>query len=117
MCSGGGTAIAWISDCPREEASIKNWAQAAVDFLGDDSDCLILKFGKPPARPSLHMDSIGFTVRYTNQLVSISPDAKSGTKLVIRDALGDIECELELDKEGHAFISLEDPFNAVHAHV
>jgi len=67
-------------------------------------DCLILKFGKPRTAIYAHMDSVGFTVRYFNQLVSIgSPDAEAGTKLVGTDAHGPIVCELEYDKEDHAF--------------
>lgn len=89
----------------------KNWAHKPQLIFGEAiQDCLILKFGKPRTAVFAHMDSIGFTVRYTNQLVSIgSPDAESGTKLVGRDALGDIECELELDKEGHAFYKFGRP--------
>jgi hypothetical protein len=38
---------------------------------------LILKFGKPRTAIFAHMDSVGFTVRYFNQLLSIgSPDAE-----------------------------------------
>lgn len=89
----------------------KNWKTKPQLIFGEEiQDCLILKFGKPRTAIFAHMDSIGFTVRYTNQLVSIgSPDAESGTKLVGRDALGDIECELELDKEGHAFYKFGRP--------
>jgi putative aminopeptidase FrvX len=50
------------------------------------------------------MDTVGFTVRYFNQLLAIgSPDAEMGTKLVGKDSMGVIECELEYDKENHAF--------------
>src|SRR5690606_19171737 len=50
------------------------------------------------------IDSIGFTVRYFNQLLPIgSPDARAGTLLVGEDSLGPIECELEYDKENHAY--------------
>lgn len=67
-------------------------------------DCLILKFGKPRTAIFAHMDSIGFTVRYESQLVSIgSPDAGMGTILVGEDAFGPIECELEIDAEHHAY--------------
>jgi len=67
-------------------------------------DCLILKFGKPRTAIFAHMDSVGFTVRYFNQLISIgSPDADAGTILVGADAYGAIECELEYDRENHAF--------------
>lgn len=67
-------------------------------------DCIILKFGKPRTAIFAHMDSIGFTVRYQNQLLPIgSPDAEMGTKLVGEDSLGPVECILEFDKENHAF--------------
>ncbi|HEY5826692.1 MAG TPA: M20/M25/M40 family metallo-hydrolase, partial [Cyclobacteriaceae bacterium] len=67
-------------------------------------ECIILRFGKPRTAIFAHMDSIGFTVRYFNQLIPIgSPDAEMGSKLVGEDSLGPIECELEFDKEDHAF--------------
>jgi len=74
-------------------------------FEGDGfQDCIVLKFGDPRTAIFAHMDSIGFTVRYFNQLLPIgSPDAEMGTKLVGKDSHGPIECELEFDKENHAF--------------
>lgn len=83
----------------------KNWAAKPTIIHGDDfQDCIILKFGKPRTAIFAHMDSIGFTVRYFNQLIPIgSPDADAGTKLVGHDSKGPIECELEYDKENHAF--------------
>lgn len=83
----------------------KNWLSQPEVIEGKEfQDCLILKFGKPRTAIYAHMDTVGFTVRYFNQLVSIgSPDAETGTRLVGRDALGPIECELEYDKEDHAF--------------
>jgi putative aminopeptidase FrvX len=83
----------------------KNWKTKPQIFHGDDfQDCIVLAFGKPRTAIFAHMDSIGFTVRYFNQLLPIgSPDAEAGTKLVGQDALGPIECELEFDKENHAF--------------
>ena len=82
----------------------KNWAAKPTVIQGDEfQDCIILKFGKPRTAIFAHMDSIGFTVRYFNQLVPIgSPYAESGTKLVGSDSKGLIECELEYDKENHA---------------
>ena len=67
-------------------------------------DCIVLKFGNPRTAVFAHMDSVGFTVRYQNQLLAIgSPDAEGGTKLVGRDSLGPVECELFYDKDHHAF--------------
>lgn len=84
---------------------MKKWKKKPELFHGEEfQDCLILKFGKPRTAIFAHMDSIGFTVRYQNQLLPIgSPDAESGTKLVGTDSLGEIECELEFDRDNHAF--------------
>ncbi|PWL29792.1 M20/M25/M40 family metallo-hydrolase [uncultured Roseivirga sp.] len=58
-------------------------------------DCLMLKFGEPKTAIFAHIDSIGFTVRYHDQLVPIGgPKAETGYKLVGEDKLGPIECEL-----------------------
>jgi len=83
----------------------KNWKVEPDIYHGDMfQDCIVLKFGKPRTAIFAHIDSVGFTVRYFNQLLPIgSPDAPMGTKLVGRDSLGEIECELEYDKEDHAF--------------
>lgn len=82
----------------------KNWKVKPQIFHGDDfQDCIILKFGKPRTAIFAHMDSIGFTVRYFNQLLPIgSPDAEAGARLVGEDSLGKIECELMFDHEQHA---------------
>lgn len=82
----------------------KHWKVQPEIFHGEDfQDCIILKFGKPRTAIFAHMDSIGFTVRYGNQLLPIgSPDAGAGTTLVGRDSHGPIECTLEYDHENHA---------------
>lgn len=82
----------------------KHWKVQPEIFHGDGlQDCIVLRFGNPRTAIFAHMDSIGFTVRYGNQLVPIgSPDAESGTVLVGRDSLGPIECTLEYDDENHA---------------
>jgi putative aminopeptidase FrvX len=84
---------------------MKKWKKKPEIFHGEGfQDCLILKFGKPRTAIFAHMDSIGFTVRYQNQLLPIgSPDAEAGTKLVGSDSLGAIVCELEFDRDNHAF--------------
>ncbi|HMI67708.1 MAG TPA: M20/M25/M40 family metallo-hydrolase [Cyclobacteriaceae bacterium] len=83
----------------------KKWNVQPEIVEGEEfQDCLILKFGKPRTAIFAHMDTVGFTVRYFNQLLTIgSPDAEMGTHLVGEDSLGPIECELEFDKEDHAF--------------
>ncbi len=83
----------------------KNWkVQPQIITGAQFQDCLILVFGKPRTAIYAHMDSIGFTVRYFNQLLPIgSPHAETGTKLVGQDSLGKIECELEFDRDNRAF--------------
>jgi putative aminopeptidase FrvX len=82
----------------------KNWKVKPEIFQDDIQDCLVLKFGNPRTAIFAHMDSIGFTVRYQNQLLPIgSPDAEAGTRLVGMDSLGVIDCELEFDNDRHAF--------------
>lgn len=83
----------------------KNWKHEPEIIQGEEfQDCLVLRFGKPRTALFAHMDTVGFTVRYFNQLVAIgSPDAELGTKLVGADSNGAILCELEFDKENHAF--------------
>ncbi len=82
----------------------KNWLVKPEVYHGEAlQDCLVLKFGKPRTAIFAHMDSIGFTVRYGNQLLPIgSPDAEAGTVLIGKDSLGPIECTLEYDQENHA---------------
>jgi len=64
-------------------------------------DCLMLKFGRPRTAIFAHMDSIGFTVRYNDQLVPIGgPEAENGFSLVGEDSLSLIECKLKVDGEG-----------------
>lgn len=74
-------------------------------IYGDDfQDCLIVKFGKPRSVIFAHMDSIGFTVRYDNQLVPIGgPVAEKGFNLVGEDSLGPIACKLNVSESGHLF--------------
>ena len=82
------------------EENQANWASQPEIIHGDDfQDCLILKFGQPRTAVYAHMDSIGFTVRYEDQLVPVgSPEAKTGHILVGEDHLGPIECTLVVDK-------------------
>ena len=56
----------------------KNWKSKPEIFHGEEfQDCIVLKFGNPRTAIFAHMDSIGFTVRYFNQLLPIgSPDAE-----------------------------------------
>jgi putative aminopeptidase FrvX len=59
------------------------WVSIPKIFYGDDfQNCIVLVFGKPRTAVFAHIDSIGFTTRYNNELVRIgSPKAESGYAL------------------------------------
>ena len=59
------------------------WNSSPEIIAGDGfQDCLMLVFGKPKTAVYAHMDTVGFTVRYQNQLIPIgSPEPASGNKL------------------------------------
>ncbi|MEL6533814.1 MAG: M20/M25/M40 family metallo-hydrolase [Bacteroidota bacterium] len=82
-----------------------NWkVQPKVLHGPEFQDCMIWVFGTPSTAIFAHMDSIGFSVRYQNQLVPIGgPEAKTGFPLVGEDELGPIECTLEVQEGGHLF--------------
>lgn len=97
-----GTIAEFILNYIQKEK--KNWLAKPQVFHGEElQDCIVIKFGKPRTAIFAHMDSIGFTVRYGNQLLPVgSPDAESGTVLVGKDSLGPIECTLDYDQDNHA---------------
>ncbi len=82
-----------------------SWVTQPKVFQGEDfQNNIILVFGKPKTAVFTHIDTIGFTARYDNQLVSIgSPAIEPGTSLRGQDGLGPIECSLKSDDEGRVF--------------
>jgi putative aminopeptidase FrvX len=65
-------------------------------------DCIVLVFGQPRTAVFAHLDNIGFTVRYNNELLKIGgPKTVSGYRLVGEDSLGNIECGLKADDDGN----------------
>ena len=70
-------------------------------YAGDDfQNCVVLVFGKPSTAVYAHLDNIGFTARYNNELVKIGgPKVASGYALTGEDKLGKIDCVLEVDEE------------------
>ena len=93
------------------EKNKHNWMYKPEVISGPElQDCIIVKFGKPRTAVFAHMDSVGFSVRYQNQLVPIGgPVAKNGFKLTGSDGLGPIECELEVSKENQLFYKFGRP--------
>lgn len=83
----------------------KNWRVKPTIFSGDDfHDSLLLIFGDPKTAVFAHMDSVGFTTRYEDQLVAIGgPHVENGIILTGEDAMGPIECKLRVNKENQLF--------------
>ncbi|HRG60154.1 MAG TPA: M20/M25/M40 family metallo-hydrolase [Bacteroidia bacterium] len=80
----------------------KNSWKVQPDILAGDEfqDCIVLVFGEPKTAIFAHIDSIGFTVRYHNQLVKIGgPRTETGYKLTGNDSQGEIICTLNVDED------------------
>ncbi|MEQ8623366.1 MAG: M20/M25/M40 family metallo-hydrolase [Vicingaceae bacterium] len=61
----------------------------------DFQDCLLLVFGQPTTAIYAHMDSVGYSVGYDNELLKIGgPKAEEGTVLIGEDSKGKIEAKL-----------------------
>lgn len=89
------------------EKEQKNWKTKPEILFGDDfQDCIILVFGKPTTAIFAHMDSVGYTVGYNNNLIKIGgPSAKKGAKLVGQDCQGKIACTLNAEEDEHEFLT------------
>lgn len=83
------------------EAMKHRWNVCPEVIHGDEfQHCILLVFGQPRTAVYAHIDSIGFTVRYGNQLVKIGgPKAVSGYRLTGSDQNGPVECELHVSEE------------------
>lgn len=76
------------------------------EIISDDSlqDCLMLVFGKPRTAIFVHMDTVGFMVRYQDQLVPVgSPEIDTETVLVGKDSKGIIETNIHIDEDHRVF--------------
>ena len=82
-----------------------SWKVKPELFYGDGfQDCIVLIFGKPTTAIFAHLDSIGYTVKYNNEVVKIGgPSTKEGIVLVGQDSQGRIEEKLQhkTDKDGN----------------
>lgn len=78
-----------------------DWKVEPKLIYGEDfQDCLILVFGEPKTAIYAHMDSVGYSVGYQNELLKIGgPQAKAGTSLLGEDSLGKIEGKLDFEIE------------------
>ena len=82
-------------------SNMQNWKVKPKIYSGEGfQDCIILKFGNPKTAIFAHMDSIGFTVKYSNELVKIGgPVTDEGINLVGEDSKGKIDGKLIKKKE------------------
>jgi putative aminopeptidase FrvX len=94
----------FILDFIHSESS--KWSVKPEVFTGDElQDSVVLVFGKPNTALFAHMDSIGFTVGYNNQLIRIgSPVCKVGIELVGRDSKGEISGKITEKQEDEFYI-------------
>jgi putative aminopeptidase FrvX len=78
-----------------------SWKVQPEMFFGDKlHDCLLLKFGNPRGAVFSHIDTVGFSARYENQLLPIGgPEIENGTRLVGKDSLGPISCKIILNED------------------
>lgn len=85
------------------------WKVQPQILAGDEfQDCIVLVFGEPKTAIFAHIDSIGFTVRYHNQLVKIGgPRTETGYKLTGNDSQGEIVCTLNVDEEHNLSYSFD----------
>ena len=82
----------------------KHWKEKPVLHYGNEfQDNIILVFGKNPKTAIFaHMDSIGFTVKYNNEIVKIGgPNTSEGIILVGEDSKGKIEGEIITKKKNN----------------
>ena len=97
--------VSKLLECINQRKS--NWKVAPEIFHGEAyHDCILLKFGTPRTAVFAHVDTIGFMVRYANQLIPVGgPELIPGTRLVGKDSLGEISCKLlvEGDELFHDF--------------
>lgn len=83
------------------QKNASTWKKQPEVIFGEEfQDCLLLIFGQPRTAIFAHMDSIGFTVRYNNQLVTIGgPETENGFVLTGKDSKGPVRAILREDDE------------------
>ena len=86
----------------------KDWKFQPTLHYGDGfQDNIIMVFGTPTTAIFSHLDSIGFTVKYNNEIVKIGgPVTTEGIELVGEDSKGKIEGKI-IKKEKELFIDFD----------
>jgi len=86
----------------------KDWkGQPTLHYGKGFQDNIIMVFGAPTTAIFSHLDSIGFTVKYNNEIVKIGgPVTTEGIELVGEDSKGKIEGKI-IKKEKELFIDFD----------
>ncbi|WP_439481982.1 M20/M25/M40 family metallo-hydrolase [Cyclobacterium plantarum] len=81
-----------------------SWKVSPQIYSGEEfHDNILLVFGNPKTAAFAHMDTVGFSVRYENQLVPIGgPEIGDGAWLQGTDLVGPIRCKAN-EKDGNVF--------------
>lgn len=94
----------WLNNYLKK--NVHSWKQ--VPTAHQFQDCLIWVFGKPRTAVFTHLDSIGFTIGYENELIPIgSPDYEDGVVLTGKDAHGQIEAPIEIREEDAVYLNAD----------
>ena len=84
---------------------MKSWSVEPTVHHGDGfQNCIVLVFGKPRTAIFAHMDSIGFTVKYDNEIVKIGgPVTTEGITLIGEDSKGVVKEKIihKTDEKGN----------------
>ena len=82
-----------------------NWKVQPQVFFGDEfQEGIVLVFGKPTTAIFAHLDTVGYTASYKNNLIKVGgPAYTENTILVGKDSVSDIECVLKKN-ENHELI-------------
>lgn len=109
--SDEGNIAQFIMDYVAQNAP--NWkVQPTVLSGGDFHDCVVLIFGKPTTAIYAHIDTIGYSVGYENNLIKIGgPTIEDGIQLVGCDSHGEIATELMVIENDDDTISLTCVFD------
>ena len=89
-------------------SNMHDWKVKPKIFSGDGfQDCIVLSFGTPRTAIYAHMDSIGFTVKYNNEIIKIGgPVVEEGIELVGTDRKGNIKGKI-IKKDDKTFIDFK----------
>lgn len=96
--------------CDENKSSWKS--EPSIIYEPHLHDCVVLIFGNPKTAVFSHIDTIGYTVGYTNDLIPIgSPRYSDSMILVGSDSKGDIETEIMVFEQPDGEIELKCIYN------